>query len=128
MLPSTPPATRLWRKCCATNSGSLQCEINVRGLQQRLGAQQCNLIKGRKIDYVKEATDSADIIAAGLASGPAGATEEALSTLAHEMETQYEVIVQNAGPVSTPDSSVASVEAALVPGSRKLVHGTPPLL
>ena len=83
-------------------------------------------ISSKKIDYVKEATDSADVIAAGLASGPAGATEEALRTLAREMENQYEAIVQNAGPVSIPNSSVVSVEAEVVPKIRKLVHGTLP--
>ena len=98
---------------------------NVRGLQQGLGAQQCDLIKGNKIDYLKVATDSVDIIAAGLLTGPVGAAGDAVTTLATELETQYEAFVQNAGPVSIPDSSVASVEAALLPRIRKLVHGTP---
>lgn len=70
-------------------------------MSQSLPSDQCDLIKGAKIDYIAEAAATSDIIAGALAGGPAGALEEALSALAREMERQYEAFAANAGPVCT---------------------------
>ena len=66
---------------------------------QSLPLAQCDVIQGKKIDWVTETAATGEIIAGALATGGTGALEAALQVIGEEMETQYDAFIANAGPV-----------------------------